>query len=56
MNAYFTVPNREKIWTVLDQEIGDDTENARKSSIIVIALYRLKISGASFRAHFVARE
>ena len=41
-------PNREKIWTVLGPEFGDDAD---KSTIIVRVLYTLKSAGASFRAH-----
>ena len=48
LNAYVMVPNHEKVWTVLGPECGDD---ARKSAIIVRALYGLKSAGASFRAH-----
>ena len=36
LNAYVTAPSREKIWTGLDSEVGD---NAGKSAIIVRALY-----------------
>ena len=35
LNAYVIAPNREKIWAVFGQEIGDD---AGKSAITVIAL------------------
>ena len=48
LNAYVMAPNREKIWTVLGPELGDDTD---KAAIIVQALYCLKSAGASFRAH-----
>ena len=44
------VPNRDKIWTVLSPEFGD---NADKSAIIVRVLYGLKSTGDSFRAHLV---
>ena len=47
-DAYVMAPDREKIWTVLGQELGDD---ASKSVIIVQVLYGQKIAGASFRAH-----
>ena len=48
MNAYITAPNREKIWTTLGKEFGDD---AGKKAIVVRALYGLKSAGAAFRAH-----
>ena len=47
-NAYITAPVREKIWTILGPEHGED---AGKKAIIVRALYGLKSSGAAFRAH-----
>ena len=47
-NAYITAPVREKIWTVLGPEHGED---AGKKAIIVRVLYGLKSSGATFRAH-----
>ena len=48
MNAYITAPVREKIWTILGPEHGEDEG---KKAIIVRALYGLKSSGAAFRAH-----
>ena len=48
LNAYVMTPKREKIWTVLSPEFGDD---AVKSAVMVRALYCLKKAGASFRAH-----
>ena len=48
MNAYITAPVREKIWTILGPEHG---EEEGKKAIIVRALYGLKSSGAAFRAH-----
>ena len=48
LNAYITVPCREKIWTTLGKEFGDD---CGRKAIIVRALYGLKSSGAAFRAH-----
>ena len=48
LNAFVLAPNREKIWTALGPQFGDD---AAKSTIIVILLYSLKIVGASFGAH-----
>ena len=47
-NAYITAQAREKIWTILGDEHGEDTS---KKVIIVRALYGLKSSGAAFRAH-----
>ena len=48
LNGYVAVPIREKIWTVLDPEFGD---NAGKSAIIVGATYGLKSKGAFFQSH-----
>lgn len=48
MNAYITAPVKEKIWTTLGPEFGED---AGKKAIIVRALYGLKSAGAAFRAH-----
>eukprot|EP00804_Cyclotella_cryptica_P003812 CCRYP_018937-RA/>CCRYP_018937-RA protein AED:0.24 eAED:0.24 QI:0/0/0/1/0.66/0.5/4/0/462 len=48
LNAYITVPCREKSWTTLGKEFGDD---CGKKAIVVRALYELKPSGAAFRAH-----
>ena len=48
LNVQMMAPNREKIWTVLGPEFGND---AGKSAIIVRALNGLKSTGASFRAH-----
>ena len=50
LNAYVTALNREKIWTELGPEFGDD---ASRPVIIVRALYSLKSAGALFRAHLV---
>jgi hypothetical protein len=47
-NAYLPAPVTEKIWTRLRKEFGTD---CGKKAIIVRALYRLKIAGASFRNH-----
>ena len=46
--ARVNVPNREKTWTELGLEFGD---NAGKSVIIVQVLHSLKKEDASFRAH-----
>ena len=43
-------PNRQKIWTVLGPELGEDAD---KSVVIVRALDRLKSAGPSFWAHLV---
>eukprot|EP00804_Cyclotella_cryptica_P013947 CCRYP_002465-RA/>CCRYP_002465-RA protein AED:0.03 eAED:0.04 QI:0/0/0/0.83/0.6/0.5/6/0/916 len=48
LNAYITAPCREKIWTTLGKEFGDD---CGKKAIVVRAIYGLKSSGAAFRAH-----
>eukprot|EP00804_Cyclotella_cryptica_P001676 CCRYP_009051-RA/>CCRYP_009051-RA protein AED:0.08 eAED:0.08 QI:0/0/0/1/0.5/0.6/5/0/841 len=48
LNAYITAPCREKIWTTLGKEFGDD---CGRKAIVVRALYGLKSSGAAFRAH-----
>ena len=48
MNAYITAPTKEKIWTTLGPEFGNDAD---KKAIIVRALYGLKSSGAAFRNH-----
>jgi hypothetical protein len=48
LNAYITAPCREKIWTTLGKEFGDV---CGKKAILVRELYRLKSSGAAFRAH-----
>ena len=47
-NAYLTAPPREKLYTWAGQEFGP---NQGKPFIISKALYGLKSSGASFRAH-----
>ena len=48
LNAYITAPVKEKIWTYLGPEHCDDEG---KKAIIVRALYGLKSSGDTFRAH-----
>ena len=47
-NAYLTAPVKEKIWTILGPEFGED---AGKRAVIVRALYGLKSAGAAFRNH-----
>ena len=49
LNAYITAPVKEKIWTYLGPEHGDDEV---KKAIIARALYGLNSSGAAFHAHF----
>jgi hypothetical protein len=51
LNAYITAPITKKVWTVLGPEFGID---ARKSAIIVHALYGLQSAGAAFCAHLAS--
>ena len=51
LNAYITAPINKKVWTILGPEFGPD---ARKTAIIVRALYGLKSAGAAFRAHLAS--
>ncbi len=51
LNAYITVPCKEKVWMILGPEFG---LKAGKSAIIVCALYRLKSAGAAFCAHLAS--
>jgi hypothetical protein len=51
LNAYITAPVKEKVWTILRPEFGND---AGKGAIIVHALYGLKSTGAVFRAHLAS--
>ena len=46
-NAYLTAPCCEKIWTSAVPEFGSEKF---KNILVVRALYRLKSSGAAFRA------
>ena len=48
MNTYVQAPVTEKVWTTLSSEFGKD---ARKTVVIVRALYGLKAPGAVFRSH-----
>ena len=48
LNAYIQVPITEKVWTTLGPEIGKD---AKKTTVIVRALYGLKSTGAAFRSY-----
>ena len=50
-NAYLNAPCREKVFTVCGAEFGSDRGKYAK---IVRALYGLKSSGASWRAHLAA--
>jgi hypothetical protein len=45
LNAYITAPVKEKVWTILGPEFGND---AGKGAIIVCALYGLKSAGEVF--------
>jgi hypothetical protein len=48
LNAYITAPLKDKVWTVLGSEFGND---AGRRAIIVQALCGLKCAGAAFQAH-----
>ena len=48
LNSYITAPVKEKIWTYLGPEHGNDEG---KKAIIARSLYGLKSSGDAFRAH-----
>ncbi len=48
MNAYITVPNKEKIWTLLGCKFGKDKGH---KAIVVRALYGLKSARVAFRSH-----
>ena len=50
-NAYLNAPCREKVYTVCGPEFGS---NQGRFAVIVRALYGLKSSGASWRAHLAA--
>ncbi len=45
LNAYITLPVKEKVWAILGPEFGLDSG---KSALIVRALYGLKSAGAAF--------
>ena len=51
LDAYITAPVKEKVWTVLGPEIGQD---AGRSAIIVHAMYGLKSAGAAYCAHLAS--
>ena len=48
LNDYLQAPVTEKVWTTLGPEFDKD---ARKTAVIVRALYGLKSAGAAFRSH-----
>ncbi len=48
INAYITAPCKEKIWTTLTSEFGN---NKGKKAITVKALYGLKSADQAFRKH-----
>ena len=48
LNAYISKPCREKIWTTLGKEFGDDCS---LKAIIVQSFDGWKSSGAAFREH-----
>ena len=48
-NAYIQATVREKVWTTLGHEFGEDIG---KTAVIVRALYGLKSAGAAFWNHF----
>ena len=47
-NAYVQSPVTEKVWTTLGPEFSKD---ARKTALIVRALYEIKSARAAFRSH-----
>ncbi len=51
LNPYITTPVKEKVWTILGPEFGND---AGKDAIIVHALYGLKSAGAAFCSHLAS--
>ena len=48
LNTYIQPPVTEKMLTTLDPEFG---KVARKTAVIVIALYGLKSTGTAFKSH-----
>ena len=48
INAYVQASVTEKVWTTLGPEFGKD---AKKTAVIVRALYGLKLARAAFRSH-----
>ena len=51
-NAYLNAKTEERVYAIAGAEFGDDKEG--KIAIIVQALYGLKSSGATWRAHFAS--
>ena len=49
MNAYIMAPTKEKIWTTLGPEFGNDA--SKKAPIVRALYYGLKSSGAAFCIH-----
>ena len=47
--SLYMAPVTERVWTTLGPEFGKD---ARKTAMIVRALYGLKLADAAFRSHF----
>ena len=48
LNVYVQAPITEKVWTTFGPEFD---KNARKTAVIVRALYGLKSAGAAFRSY-----
>ena len=48
-SAYVQAPVTEKAWTTLVPEFG---KHARKSAVMIRALYGLKSTGTGFRSYF----
>ena len=46
-NAYLAVPNKEKVWTQFSGQLGPEYKG--RGAIVAKALYRLRLSGRSFR-------
>ena len=53
LNAYVQAPITEKVWTTLGSEFG---KAARKTAVIVRALYDLKSAKAAFKSHLASME
>jgi hypothetical protein len=50
-NSYVTAPIKEKVWTLIGPEFGED---AGKRALIVKVLYGLKSDGVAFRNHLAS--
>ena len=48
VNDYSTAPTKEKVWTTLGPEFGNDNGN---QSLVACDLYSLKSAGAGFCSH-----